>query len=159
MNKLKLLLSGILVLFLLQGNFLFGQERALFERINNQDFQKEWTVYHEDDLVSIYVKYSDCSDPANGIYPEYLLFKVENKTTQPVKVSWNWAFSYDGRVMSNGASEEEHVTLNLPGFASEEASCGGNDSKRLRLYVQDVHLNSNSVLTTFDFMNLSVVKL
>ena len=68
-------------------------------------------ILYRQTLIRIFVKYSDCSDPENGIYPEYLLFKVENVTASEVHAYWEWSFAYDGRTMSKNDTDEELVKI------------------------------------------------
>ncbi len=159
MKKTSLLFAGAFMLLISVQLQLFSQSSEIFNQIRNQDFQTEWSEYYQDDVIRISVKYSDCSDPANGIYPEYLLFKVENKTANRIHAYWEWSFDYDGKRMSKNESDEELVKVTLEGKESMEASCSNDENKKLRIYVQDRMRITSSALTNFAVVDLNVFEL
>lgn len=154
-----MLFAGVLMLLISAQLPLLSQSSEIFSKIRNQDFQTEWSEYYQDDVIKISVKYSDCSDPANGIYPEYLLFKVDNKSNQRVHAYWEWSFDYDGKKMSKNESDEELVKVTLEGLESLEASCKNDENKKLRIYVQDKMRITSSALTDFAMVELNVFEL
>lgn len=159
MKKTGLLFIGAFLLLISAQLQLFSQSSETFTQIRNQDFQSEWSVYYQDDVIRISMKYSDCSDPANGIYPEYLLFKVDNKTSNRIHAYWEWSFEYDGKKMSKNEGDEELVKVTLEGMESFEASCKNDDNKKLRIYVQDKMRITSSALTDFAVVDLHVFEL
>lgn len=73
--------------------------------INIGSYSIDWQIYESLDYVDVYYRYSDCSDPANGFYPEYILFKVVNKTDKKVYVYWDYTAQYDGNQDRVGDNE------------------------------------------------------
>ena len=159
MKKTGLLLAGTLLLLFSAQMQLFSQSSEIFDQIRNEEFQTEWSVYYQDDVIRISLKYSDCSDPANGIYPEYLLFKIENLTAGRVHAYREWSFDYDGRRMSKNDTDEELVKVTLEGMEILEASCSNDENKKLRIYVQDKMRITSSALTDFALIELNVFEL
>ena len=101
-------------------------------------------------------RYSDCSDPSNGFYPEYMLFKVENKTDKKVYVYWEYTRSYDGKEERAGI-DENLVQVFLDPGATAEGSCSDVFKTKLGILVRNkVH---KSVLTEFDLNIINEYKL
>lgn len=159
MKKPLRVIVGMALLLISCQLSLMAQKANIFEHIKNHEFTDNWIVLQEDDLVRISVKYSDCSDPANGFYPEYLLFKVENKSDTRIHTYWKWNFAYNGKTASKSESDEELVKLTLDGFKSVEGVCSHGSNDKLRLFVREREGRTNSILTDFSVTDFHVFKL
>jgi hypothetical protein len=153
------ILELAVLLFLLQGLQTIGQETPVFEKFSNHSYHSDWVTHHETDQIRILVKYSDCSDLQNGIYPEYLLFKVENLTNKEVYAYWTWSFAYNGKTTSVEGSDENLVQVRLQPGLSSEGSCVYDEFHKLKIYVQDKNDPSMSQLTSFSINDLNVFEL
>ena len=116
-------------------------------------------MFQETELIRISVKYSDCSDPDNGVYPESLLFKVENLSARRIHAYWEWSFDYDGINTSKNESDEELVKITMEGFQTIEGDCYDRSLNKFKIYVQDRISTQNSSLTDFSILELNVFEL
>jgi len=153
--KKKLLRVSILLLLFLLTVKAFPQDREIFNKISTHQYGHEWVTYLETDQVIIKTLYSDCSDPANGFYFEYLLFKVINKTSQNIVVKWDWGYTYNNQPRPEESDDEISVSLNLMALKAHESSCGAGGNL-LKLFVRDKSIDSSNVLTSFSINNLNV---
>lgn len=71
---------------------LFGQEKNQIPLDKNET----WNQFIHNDIISLSVKYADCSDPSNGIYRDYYFLRLENNTDSTVLVDWHYDLYYDG---------------------------------------------------------------
>lgn len=160
MKRNKLLYAMLfLLLFIIQGKTAIAQSSELLNEFNAHAYHSDWKIYKQTEQLNIYYKYSDCSDIQNGIYPEFLLFKVENLTQDKLYTYWNWEFAYDGRIMSREGSDENLVQLTLEPKLSLEASCDFNEYSILKIYIQDKQDSQSSKLTAFSILDLNIFEL
>ncbi len=85
----------------------------------------DWKLLDETSEVSLYSKYVDCNYPNEGVYAEYVLLKLVNKTTNPVQVKWNNDIYYNqiGCVNCNHKKAEPANSIILPAGTQQEGSC------------------------------------
>jgi len=130
MKKLSLLLFLIIVF---QGFNLFAQN-SILGSVESKKYSEEWIMYKSLELVDIYYKYCDCSDAANGFYPEKVLFKFENKTKDQVYVYWTYSTSFDNEI-SEGATNEKIVNIILAPNEIKEGDCETSWNTKLGVIV------------------------
>ena len=100
--------------------------------------------------------YVDCSDPANGVYPERILFKVENKTNNKIYVYWDYVLEYNNKP-TNSSPDENLVQVTLEANQSIEGNCSNLHKTKLGIFYR--YIEGEDVLTDFQFKNLSEHKL
>lgn len=153
--KREFLRISILMVLLVLSVKAFSQDREIFNKISSQQYDQEWVVYLETDQVIIKTFYSDCSDPANGFYFEYLLFKVINKTSQHMVINWDWDYTYDNQPRHEESDDEISVSLRLMPSQELASSCAPGESL-LKHFVRDKSNSGSKVLTSFTINNLQV---
>jgi hypothetical protein len=149
-----------MVLFLiafLSVNNLFAQTNKVISMMEPGRYQKDWQLYSSHEFASIFYKYSDCSDPANGFYPEYILFKVQNKTTSKIYLHWEFASEYDG-VQGKSAPDENLVQVQLEANQSLEGDCRNLAKTKLGLFVR-LKDHGQKMITDFKLIDLKETKL
>jgi len=141
---------------------VFFQSFNLFAQLNidqkvtKVEYTSDWVIYQSMELVNIYYKYSDCSDAANGFYPEYVLFKVENKTNEQVYVYWNYSVSINNEIVEN-SSHENLVQVFLAPNEIKEGECKNVWENKLGVIVGDK--KSGKELSGFNLNDIKEFKL
>lgn len=143
------------VLMIVNFNWVNAQEEPIeFERFISHDYSDDFELFKHMDDIDIYFKYADCGDPANGFYPEYLLFKLVNTSDQSQHVTWWWKLYYDGKLATdNYVSDEDKVELILNPGEIVQADCKKNT---LSIFVQIYDSSKGSILTEYYLDNLAV---
>ncbi|MCF8257381.1 MAG: hypothetical protein K9J06_07510 [Flavobacteriales bacterium] len=119
---------------------------------------QDWKTESEQDGVTVLSRTADCSDPANGIFNDYLLLKVVNANDHQVSISFYRSAWFDGRC--NGCQEptEEHRTvLTLGPTSMAEGTCASGD-KQLKVFSKKRDIPGIARLTRFEVGNLSVTE-
>ena len=107
----------------------------------------DWKVFFEDDKVKFYSKYEDCNLPSEGLFAEYILLKVENKTATPVEVSW-----YTDNYYPNGCSNCDHDvrdrkrTTQLKPYSSLEGDCSVGLNIGLKVFSKWLRMDNQRTL-------------
>jgi hypothetical protein len=159
--KRNLYLNGIfcLALLLFSGLSANAQKTELIEKIKSQVYSDDWELLEENDNIIIYAKYSDCSQPEQGFNFEYLLFKIVNKTSNPVHVLWDFDYSYNHRPRHDESDDEVMISVTIDPNEKVETSCSSTENKRMRLFVRDKNNPGMRELTDFSINNLKVTNL
>lgn len=141
--------------FLTSVKQTFSQTKIPVDIFANHAYSANWVPFMEDDKVAVLYKYSDCSDPLNGIYPEKVLFKVTNKTNSKVYVLWDYYIEYtDGNIIApKEGSNENTVQLTLLTNESAEGSCSATVGNKLHAFVRMKDDANNVVLKDLHFEN------
>lgn len=63
----------------------------------------DWNLVFENEQVKLFSKYTNCEIPEDGLYAEYILLKAENKTANPVQLSW-----YNDTYYPSGCTNCDH---------------------------------------------------
>jgi len=151
--------KNMLMLFvaLVLGVGVHAQTNSIIENITYGEYNNDWQLYKSLELADIYFKYSDCSDPANGFYPEYILFKVQNKTANKIYIHWEFNTEYDG-IPSKSSSDENLVQVKLEANQAMEGRCRNLAESKLGLFVR-LKEQSQQKLTDFNLADLKEYKL
>lgn len=116
----------------------------------------DWKLETAKDGVNIYSKISDCSDPANGTFREYLLLKVVNTNRHEVTVTFDrWAW-FDGKCHNcDKATEEYRTSLHLESGSEVRGTCESKD-KNLKVFSRMQDMPHVAQLTRFEVGNPDV---
>lgn len=131
---------GISLLFIC---FWFGQ-------VNGQATPEEWTPYFENETVAIDLRHAHRSDSVNGIYNNYILIRVANKSQHTVSVDFQKQLSYN---QQPSTSDPIQPLLLQPG----EMITGSTDpgtSKALRIFLNQEKGFNKNVLTDYALINI-----
>lgn len=150
MKKFKLIISLLLV-----GLGVFGQNNLIADLIPG-NYSDNWELSASFDQVDIYIKYSDCSDPDTGFYPEQILFKVTNKTSDKIYLYWEYETAYDG-IPSTSSVNERLVQVQLEPNQTLEGACNNIHENRLGVFVR--YLGQQPILSSLILGNINVYKL
>ena len=148
--------SLLLIIMLLLNITLMAQSNSALVNIKPGEYDSVWKLFESTELVNIYFKYSDCSDPVNGVYPEQILFKVENKTNNKIYVYWDYLLEYNNKP-PNSSADENLVQVTLEAMQSIEGNCTNMHQTKLGIFYR--YIKGQDVLTDFQFTNLSEHKL
>ncbi len=116
--------------------------------------QTDWTSFYNDNVVSIEYRYDDCHRPADGIHNQNINLKFTNLTQGKVSVSYHKSTSYNNKPAAQPGAENTFTVSLKPGEVLE-GICGLKD-KRLSIFVKMLDGTSQSVLTAFDLVNITV---
>ncbi|MCL3781545.1 hypothetical protein EMN47_14230 [Prolixibacteraceae bacterium JC049] len=97
----------IAILFILFSFTLYGQEKVEIPITHKNNV--EWKKFFENEKLTLSVKYADCSDQENGIYQDFYLIRIENKTNQKLLVNWHYDLYYDGKCTSCNDKDNEFL--------------------------------------------------
>ena len=115
-------------------------------------------VLFESDLASIYTKYVECVDEANGISKAYLLINAQNKSNSPISVSFKKEIWFDGNCVScDSESDEYRINIQLASGETKTGSCETSDG--MRIFVRMLNLENVRQLSHFELENIEVTKL
>ena len=115
-------------------------------------------VLFESDLASIYTKYVECVDEANGISKAYLLIHAQNKSNSPIFVSFKKEIWFDGNCVScDSESDEYRINIPLASGETKTGSCETSDG--MRIFVRMLNLENVRQLSHFELENIEVTKL
>jgi hypothetical protein len=119
------------------------------------NYSADWELKGSFDQVDIFTKYCDCSDPANGFFPEKILFKVTNKTGQKIYLHWNYETAY-GVNPSSVAGDENLVQITLEPNQSLEGTCS-NHQARMDVFVR--FIGQQPVLSSLILKDINIFNL
>jgi len=160
MKKKSFLIElGIFLLVLFFTLPVQGQKAEVLKKIQSGTYSNSWDLVMENEKIAIFTKYSDCSQPSEGFFFEYLLFKVENKTGNRVYVTWDFDYSYDNKTRDPESDDEIFVNCIVEPLTSVEASCLSNENRHLRLFVREKNKAGASQLTNFSINSLKISNL
>ncbi|WP_321997892.1 hypothetical protein [Draconibacterium orientale] len=149
--------NTLLFFFLLLSTVaLRAQSNPVIASITPGEYSTDWELFESTELVNIYYMYVDCSDPVNGVYPEQILFKVENKTNSKIYVYWDYVLEYNNKP-TKSSPDENLVQVTLDANQSTEGNCANLHKTKLGIFYR--YIDGEDVLTDFQFQNLSEHKL
>lgn len=150
MKKLKL------VMMLLFFGLGLHAQNNLVEALQAGNYSNDWELAETFEQVDIYMKYSDCSDPSNGFYPEQMLFKVTNKTNDRIYLYWEYETMY-GDIPSTSSADERLVQIQLEPNQTIEGSCNTIHEYKLGVFVR--YIGQEPVLSSLFLRNINIYKL
>lgn len=145
----------LLIPILLFSWNLFSQNNLVADLVPG-NYTNDWELSQSFEKVDIFIKYSDCSDPANGFYPEQLLIKVTNKTNQKVYLYWEYEKAYDG-IASSSSADERLVQIQLEPNQTIEGACNNIHENRLGVFVR--FIGKQPVLSSLILSNINIYNL
>ena len=150
-NATIMKIKRLLILFFVGSMLnLHAQETAQQNSLNT-----EWKDYFQNEKVRIEVADQPCNDIANGIFNNYKIFKVTNKTDVAIKISFQQQMWYDQDKYCTGCEggSEFAKSVSLAPNETKTGSCTGpNDLKIFR----DSPDGFKSALSRFELKNIVV---
>lgn len=116
----------------------------------------EWTLYHSESGVNFYYKHINCDDPANGLYQESIVIRIENTNNKSVDVSFNSKLWYDGAMTQDGTNPENEVNLQIAANDDIFGECGQHGVNELKIFIGFTDKEDVSRLTSFALTNITV---
>lgn len=129
---------------------------GVFAIANSALAQNDWTTFYNDYVVAIEYRYDDCHRPQDGVHKQNIHLKLTNFTNSSVVVSYQKSTSYNNKPAAAPSAENTFTVTLKPGEVLE-GSCGLKD-KRLSIFVKMLDGTSQSVLTQFDLVNITVTQ-
>jgi hypothetical protein len=136
--KVHLLTLFALLTVSFSGGQVFGQESS------------DWTPYFENDAVTIELKHAERNDSINGIYSNYILIRLVNKTDQAVNAGFRKELSYN----LEPAAVTDAVTHTIPPHVALEGSVEPGTDNSLRIFVNQRGAGSKKVLTDYSLSHI-----
>lgn len=119
-------------------------------------YSSDWELKGSWDQVDIFTKYCDCSDPANGFFPENILFKVTNKTDRRIYLYWNYSVAYGG-TPTTASNDENLVQITLEPGQSLEGTCDNRHQNKLGVFVR--YIGQEPVLSSLILKDINIFNL
>ena len=115
-----------------------------------------WVTYAENQDVKIEVKRTDCM-LNSGYDKQYFILRITNKTHNDVSVNWEMDLFYNGDCKTCGIGEYQWQ-IDLGPQGTIEGECANGSENKLRMFSKfiDANYTNTSVLTGFQFTNLTV---
>ncbi len=111
-----------------------------------------WAPYFDDDKVLIELAEAQRADTANGIFNNYLLIRVTNKTASELDVSFQKNLSYNMKPLS---STDAMQPLRLQAHEMMTGSVDPAANNALRIFVNQYSGKNKNVLTDFSLTDIS----
>lgn len=118
--------------------------------------QNDWASFYNDNIVAIEYRYDDCHRVDDGIHKQNIHLKFTNLTQGKVSVNYQKSTSYNNKPAAQPGAENTFTVSLKPGEVLE-GSCGLKD-KRLYIFVKMLDGTSQSVLSAFDLVNITVTQ-
>lgn len=120
-------------LLVLSGTLLSLALQAQHTVVRSSD----WKVVYEDSKVSISSRYVDCNLPSEGLFAEYILLKMTNRTKDQIRVSWYGDRYYpEGCVNCDHDSRDRLRMVDLKPNESKEGNCQPGPNIGLKVFVK-----------------------
>lgn len=110
-----------------------------------------WNSYFDDDELRIELAEAQRADSANGIFNNYLLIRITNKTDSEVDVSFQKQLSYNMQPSASDAIQP----LRLQAHEILTGSVDPSTDKTLRIFVNQYAGMNKKVLTGYSLTNIS----
>lgn len=136
--------------FFLAATTLFSTTNA-FSQSNN-----EWEVITEYAGVIVSKKLTRCVDVQEGFDSDYYLLKFENTNAEEKIVSWKNEKWYNGKCATCDFYEDSANAYELKSQEVLKGGCKMMDDNQLRVYVKHNNISTDSKLTDFQVVDLSV---
>ncbi len=120
---------------------------------------ENWELYKEINGVKIYTRKMDCL-LQDGVHKnQYLIFKYENNTKKPMRVSGRVDVWYNGNCRSCDldSPNEYEFSIDLPAGESREGNCS-DELPAFKLY-RKMSDSEKVMLTKFELRNLNVTEI
>ncbi|HLP54284.1 MAG TPA: hypothetical protein VK151_04610 [Fluviicola sp.] len=111
-----------------------------------------WNSYFDDDQMRIEVAEAQRADTANGIFNNYLLIRITNKTASELNVSFQKKLSYNGKPLT---SSDAMQPLHLQAHEIRTGSVDPAMDNSLRIFVNQYSGKNKNVLTDFSLTDIS----
>lgn len=110
-----------------------------------------WNSYFENDELRIELAEAQRADSINGIFNNYLLIRLTNKTASELDVSFQKQLSYNMKLSSSDAIQPLRL---LAGEIRTGSTDPGTD-KTLRIFVNQYAGKNKKVLTDYSLTDIS----
>jgi hypothetical protein len=115
----------------------------------------EWVSLIKTPEVEISYRYAECNMPATGMHQENVYLKVENKTSQSIRIEWRVEYWYNGKCLGCEGTQSEYVkNLNLKPTEVLSGECIEDPIPELRIFSRMLDRDAGSLLTNFEIRNL-----
>ncbi|XOV68838.1 MAG: hypothetical protein ACFHU9_06570 [Fluviicola sp.] len=119
----------------------------------------DWTVYVENEQVKIEYVFTNC-DPSSGFDFEGVMFRLTNKTSSKLVLSWHKILHYAGTCRTCDYPDEYRYEMSMSPNEVLEADCepqSGYDIKIFSKFI-DANYSQGDPLTAFQLDDLSVTQ-
>ncbi len=114
----------------------------------------QWNLYKQSKGIQIYYKLTNCDDIKNGLFQNYILYKVVNTTNYNIDISWKNEVWYNNHCTSCGQNKEnKRVKLHLK---ANETIIGNCKNSNLSLFAEYKNHPKVDKLTKFEIIDLSI---
>lgn len=110
-----------------------------------------WNSYYENDELHIELAEAQRSDTANGIFNNYLLIRITNKTAEELDVSFQKKLSYNLKPSTSDVVQP----IRLLAGEIKTGSIDPSTDKTLRIFVNQYSGKNKNVLTDYSLTDIS----
>lgn len=116
----------------------------------------DWSNLLKNDQVEIAYKMLDCNKPMDGLYAEYAILSLKNKTAKTLIISWQNEVYYNNKCASCGNESEYTYQLTLKPNETIIPNCDLSAGQGLKVFSKWTQTNNVRTLTQINITNLSV---
>jgi len=115
-----------------------------------------WQKFHEEGGIEFFMKKSECHDIQNGIHVEYFLIQIQNTTSYPATLQWNF-HSWSNDFCINCKEDNSDVKIFqaiIPAGESIEGSCSDIGEKGLHVFTRFLNYKTQNPVTNINVNQL-----
>ena len=116
-------------------------------------------VLFENQEVKFSSQKVDCEIPSQGLYAEYILIQIENKTSSELKLSWFNDTFYNGNCINcDHSSRDRKRTISLSPAEVVTGECAIGLNVGLRVFSKWLRMPNDKVLSSIEITEVSLEK-
>lgn len=115
---------------------------------------QEWQTFYEGQEITIQYRPIEINDPQLGIHHTRIVFRYENKTSNPIQVDFNRTITYSDSEADK--PQEKTYTVSIPANSSIEYNTSNTNDKTFYLFAQDKKNTIKRSLISFDIKDIKI---
>lgn len=154
---MKLFITALIVTII--GAHVIAQESINTSLIEvKPNYSNSWQVYTNHSDVKVEYKFSEC-DFNSGLDKELLIFKVTNKTSEEITLTWHIELYYGGSCNTCAYPSEYTRQVTIPANGEVEGTCTPYTNEPLNVFSKFIDPNytkGSEALHKFKLGNLTI---
>lgn len=122
-----------------------------------QNEKNNWTSYYEDENVQISYQLSDCLDQSNKSHLKFYFLKIENKTSNRIKVQYEVGAKNSAHKGSVYGKRSFSKSVALGAKEIQVGDCYST-KETLKIYIKNIKQDGNTPVLDFQLSNIKTFK-
>lgn len=117
-----------------------------------------WQKFHSESGLEFYIKKSECHDIQNGLHDEYWLIQVQNTTSYPATVQWNYHLYSDENCINckeNNVDIKQYQVI-IPAGETVTGSCDNIGESGLHVFSRFLNYRTQNPVTKVEINQLII---